>query len=163
MLDISKVDGDVSFATIDDCSTDYRCDWKWWIDISIVDSITKIVLFLLLQILNYTIAGLINSEILSQSFSFVSLVNWRRSNRINHWKGQRRWWDFEKFRISKKSFFIHSRNLCSFVFFLKIIIYERWYMKYTGYGELHLYRECHKYHWSEATAMLHSLVSHPSI
>lgn len=121
----------------------------------IISSLTNIEL--------YTIAGLINSEILSQSFSFVSLVNWRRSNRINHWKGQRRWWDFEKFRISKKSFFIHSRNLCSFVFLLKIIIYERWYMKYTGYGELHLYRECHKYHWSEATAMLHSLVSHPSI
>lgn len=98
--------------------------------ISIVDSITKIVLFPLLQISNYIqykYTCWINQKwntIIIFFFCFFCLVNWRRSSRINHWKGQRRWLDFENFA----SFFNHfqSRNLCSFVSFIKIIVYTRY-------------------------------------
>lgn len=87
-------------------------------------------------------------------FCFFRLANWKRSSRrMNHWKSQRRWLDFESFA----SFSDHSRNLCSFVSFLKII--AQYGIHLSGYGEIHQI-QYHKYHWSEATAMLHSFVSH---
>lgn len=85
-------------------------------------------------------------------FCFFRLTNRKRLNRrINHWKGQRRWLDFESFA----SFFDHPRP---FVSFLKIIVYAQYGMYLSGYGEIHQI-QCHKYHWSEATAMLCSIAS----
>lgn len=128
--------------------------------ISIVDSITKIVLFPLLQISNYIqykYTCWINQKwntIIIFFFCFFCLVNWRRSSRINHWKGQRRWLDFENFA----SFFIFNHAIYALSFLSSKLSSMRDMEYRIRKGT---YRECHKYRWSKATAMLHS--SYPII